>query len=1202
MNEALEPQPIGIAGEICVGGAGLARGYLNRAELTAERFIANPFASESGKLLYRSGDLGRYLPNGDIEYLGRIDQQVKLRGFRIELGEIEALLNEYRSVRSAHLLLREDRLGDKRLVAYVVPEAPDLFSTSELRSYLKEKLPEYMVPSAFITLNELPLTPNGKIDKDALPSPDTSRPDLNEVFAPPTTETEKILAEIWKEVLGLENIGINDNFFALGGDSIRSIQIRSRTLESGFDFSIQQLFQYQTIYALAKVLINADSDLKQKSSGSFSLISAEERAKLPENIEDAYPLTALQAGMLFHSEYYHESGIYHDIFNLHLRIPFDHQSFCTAIEQILSCHPILRTSFDLNTFSEPLQLVHRSVSLPLEVEDLRHLSFDQQEAIINAWVETKKASKIDWKQPPLIRFHIYRRTDETLQFILSFHHAILDGWSVAVLLTDFFNLYLNLRKGESINLSLPSSSYRDFVYLERQTTESRECKEYWSEKLSESTVTMLPRFTSHQQLNSEQKVESYQLSLPSAVYEGIKKISFETQVPIKTVLLAAHIRLLSQLCGQSNIRTGLVSNGRLEETDGERVLGLFLNTVPFCFSFENGTWADLIRRTFQAEQEMLPYRRYPLVEMQKSYGREKLFDTAFNFTHFHAYQGLVENSEIELLDWRFFEATNFTLVASFGIDPFSSGIVLTLEYDTTVLSEYYIKMIGDYYLRTISALAFSPHTPYQLSSLLSEEEQQRILVEWNNTSRNYPKDRCIHELFEEQVERSPNAVAVTFQQESLSYAELNQRANQLAHYLRKLGIGPESIVAVCMQRSVELIVALFAILKSGAAYLPLDPTYPQERLSFMLADSQADLLLSYSGLSIKPMQTLLLKTIYLDRDWSLISDYSVENQVNISEPENLAYCIYTSGSTGRPKAVSVSHHSLNNLVQWHRHCYQIRETDRATQLAGTGFDASVWEIWPYLSAGASLHIVSDEIRTEPSKLKQWLIEKAITISFLPTPIAEIMVKEQWPAQSKLRAILTGGDKLHSYPSNRLPMQLINHYGPTESTVVATSGEVSEQVECIWPPIGRPIANTQVYILDRCLEPTPMGIAGELYIGGDGLARGYLNHAELTADRFIPNPYSSEAGQRLYRTGDLVRYLPNGEIEYLGRIDQQVKVRGFRIELGEIETVLMEQSAIEQAVVIAREDQPSRKRLIAYIVTKQQLDSSELRQYLKDRLP
>jgi aryl carrier-like protein len=582
------------------------------------------------------------LPDGNIEYLGRIDNQVKIRGFRIELGEIEALSRSTSRARNGGYSARRCSRSHKRLIAYIVANHSETtLTTGELHVFLKEKLPDYMVPAVFVLLEALPLTINGKVDRRSLPEPDTARPDLAEAFVAPGTAEEKALAEIWEKILGVEKVGIRDNFFALGGDSIRSIQVQSLAQKQGLRFSLQQLFQYQTIEAIVRELKATEfKELEPSKSQAFSLILPADKQQIPDNVEDAYPLTALQMGMIFHSEYSQESAIYHDIFSFHLKAPLEVQVLQAAIEYLVKRHAVLRTSFQLTGFSEPLQLVHQKVEIPLQVEDLRHLSNSQREAALNAWFEGERNRHFDWKTPPLMQFQIHRYTQETFQLSFAFHHAILDGWSVGLLLTELFQQYfLLLGKTGGSAAVLPQSAFRDFVALERASVASEEHQRFWKEKLSDCTIAVLPRWQKFPREARIRQICTHNVAIPPEISEGLKQLANWAGVPLKSVLLAAHLRVLSLLCGQSDVLTGLVANGRPEETDGERICGLFLNTLPFRLQLSGGTWIDLVQQVFEAERELLPYRRYPLAEIQRNLGGQPLFETAFNYVNFHVYQG-----------------------------------------------------------------------------------------------------------------------------------------------------------------------------------------------------------------------------------------------------------------------------------------------------------------------------------------------------------------------------------------------------------------------------------------------------------------------------------------------------------------------------------------------------------------------------------
>lgn len=1198
MGRQMSGVPIGVRGEICIGGDGLARCYEGRAEQTAERFVPDPYSREGGGRLYRTGDQGRHNEEGKIEFLGRIDNQVKLRGHRIELEEIEAIMRQHPAIKEAVAVTRDDKQIEKRLIGYMILEEGREVTTGEIRSYLKNKLPEFMVPSGFVILDKLPLTPNGKIDRRALPELEPGRPDLEEKFVEARTPVEEILASVFAEVLSLEQVGINDNFFDLGGDSIRSIQARAKAQQLGLDFSIQQLFQYQTIAELAPVVKVLDyGSLTTTATEPFSLISEQDRSKLPEDVEDAYPLTMLQAGMLFHSEFSPAEAIYHDIFSFHMRAPYDLDTMRERIQQLMASHAVLRTSFHFTEFSQPLQFVHRKVEIPFQAEDITHLSPDEQEGVLNDWMEAEKAKGFDWVRPPIVRFQVHRRDEESFQVSVSFHHALLDGWSLASMLTELFRLYViqttqRIRPAEPA----PKIAFRDYVALEQKSLGSEECRQYWVEKLNGSATTTLPRWPSSYRTEDSLRTRKREIALSLESSEGLKHLARLAGAPIKAVLLAAHLRILSLLTGQSDIVTGLVSNARPEGIDAERVLGLFLNTVPFRLSLNGGRWVDLVQETFKAEREMLPFRHYPMARIQRDRDGRPLFETVFNFTHFHVYQTLQEFTEVEVLSERGFANSNYDFWADFSLDLSNTQVRLGLTAYGDQLCDQQLDAISGYYEKALTLMASNPLARYELESLMSDEEQDQIVVEWNKTEADYSRQASIQSLFEEQAERSPEAIAVVCEDEQISYRELNERANQLGHYLRGKGVSAEDRVAVCMRRGKEMMVALLGILKAGAAYVPLDPDYPDDRLRYMLEDAQVRALLTEQRL-LQMLPEGRTGTICMDKDWAAIASHSTQNLTPVTTEDNLAYVIYTSGSTGQPKGVMIQHRSLVNYAELMGDYYNIRPDDRILQFASISFDASAEEIYPCLTRGATLVLRTSSMLNSLSEFARQCRDYALTVLDLPTAywheMALELAKQNAALPPSVRLLIIGGEralperlaKWQEYIDQQL--RLVNTYGPTETTIVATTWDMRERPKAIAAlqevPIGRPIRNVKNYVLNQHLQPVPIGVPGQLYVAGEGLARGSLNRPHLTAEKFIPNPFSAEDGARMYATGDLVRYLPDGNIEFLGRVDNQVKIRGYRIETGEIESVLRRHSAVRDAVVIAREDRPGDKRLLSYVV-------------------
>ncbi|HEX8456524.1 MAG TPA: amino acid adenylation domain-containing protein [Pyrinomonadaceae bacterium] len=1222
LDERMRLAPTGASGELYIGGAGVARGYLGRPALTAERFVPDPFASMPGERLYRTGDSVRRRADGVLEYLGRIDSQVKIRGYRIEPGEIEAALSTHEGVRENVVAVREDAPGERQLVGYIVLAATGRgVLASELRAFLLEKLPDYMIPTSFVMLDELPLTVNGKVDYRALPAPDVSRADMKEVYVAPRTPVEEVLAAIWSEVLGIEQIGVHDNFFALGGDSIRSVRVLALAKEKGFEFTLQNLFQYQTISELAAEIKGTElPSLGARRTHPFELVSAEDRSKLPDYVEDAYPLSMLQTGMLYHMQLATDIPAYHNACSYHVRARFDPDALRRAVQAVVDRHAVLRTSFDMSSYSEPLQLVHRTATMEVGVFDVRHLSVAEQETVLGELVVSEWKRLFDLARPPLIRINLHRRTDESFQFTLTECHAVIDGWSLTSTFAEIFNLYFAYLKTGTMPVEPPPAvSFRDFIYLERAALESEECREFWTRTLADCTPLRLPRPTATAHVEGRRRVQIYPVRISAETSRSLRELARSLTVPLKSVLLAAHVRALSLITGETDIVTGIGTNGRPEETDGEQARGLFLNTVPFRLQVATGaeSGADLVRRTFAAEWELLPHRRFPLAAIQKKWGRQTLLETDFEFLHFHSVERLMRSGDIEILDNKDVSETNFALVACFHADPVTSQLALGLLCDTTQLSQQQIEDYGRHYASILSALAADPSATLDAAHLLTPAEKHRLLSEFNRTARDYPQeDGYLHELFERQAEQTPDSVALIFDDERLTYRELNERANRLAHYLRRHeNVDVDTLVGVLMERSSEMVVSLLGILKAGAAYVPFDPSYPQERLSFMAQDAQVTLLLTQQRWrdafnNSEPVSSP--RMLCLDTEWDKLSDESCENPQGITlSADNLAYMIYTSGSTGQPKGAMNTHGAIRNRLLWMQEQYQLTPDDRVLQKTPFSFDVSVWEFfWP-LIVGAQLVVAKPGGHQDAAYLLELIkSEEVTTLHFVPSMLGVFLSGREASECRSIRQVMASGEALTAELVRRcyerMPqVRLHNLYGPTEAAVDVTAWECQREVSEV-VPIGRPIANTQIYIVDAQLQPVPVGVAGELYIAGEGLARGYLNRPELTAERFLPNPFRKEGGGRLYRTGDRARFLSDGTIEYLGRVDYQVKVRGFRIELGEIEAALSAHAQVSEVVVIAREDEVGDKRLIAYLVLEETdapaPEVNEWRAFLKERLP
>jgi len=958
-----------------------------------------------------------------------------------------------------------------------------------------------------------------------------------------------------------------------------------------------------------------------------------------ENVEDLYPLAPLQQGLLFHSLSTPESGMYCNqaLFTLNgkLNVP----AFKQAWQRVVEHHPILRASFVWDGVKEPVQVVNRKVELPSVHHDWRRKSPAEQQNDLEMIRHADLAQGFDLGKAPLLRVTLLQTADDSHEFLWSFHHILMDGWSMFQVLQEAFAAYDAYNHGQELQLPR-HRPYRDYIaWLRRQSLAQAEM--FWRKTLTGFTaptplvVDKLVEAKAHAENNDE--FASQLLYLSAETTGALEAMAQKYHLTLNTLMQGAWALLLSRYSGEQDVVFGAIVSGRPADLNGvESMVGLFINTLPVRAQISpQETLLDWLKK-FQAQQaELRQYEYSPLNEAQRwsdMPAGAALFENIFMLENYHKDLPLEKmSSALEICNARWFERQNYPL-AALAIP--GEQTLLRITYHCRRFEVETIDRMLGHWRTLLEGMVSNPTCRLSDLTLLTHEEQQQMLVAWNDTRLDYARERCAHEIFEAQVEQRPDAVAVSHQGRALTYRELNRRANQLAHHLQKLGVGPEVLVGICMERSLELVLACLGVLKAGGAYVPLDPAYPEERLAFMLQDSKISVLLT-TRLTIVNYQLSInnCQLLCLDTDWENIAKEANENFIAAALPDNRAYVIYTSGSTGKPKGVEIPHVGLMNLCAWHQQVYHVTAADRATQVATPAFDASVWELWPYLTAGASIHIPNEETLVYPAKLLEWLAAEAITISFIPTPIAEAVLAEPLPKHLALRALLVGGDKLHRQPRQTLPFILANNYGPTENTVVTTWTPVAiETISTIAPPIGRPVSNTQVYILDRALRPVPIGVPGELHITGDSLARGYLHRPDLAAEKFIPNPFvqmttkfndraandamANDAQQidaqpmtrskmtLLYKTGDLVRYLPDGNIEFLGRIDHQVKIRGNRIELGEIETALLQHPAVRETVCVAGDDPAGNKRLIAYVVANQNASPSisELRSFIKEKLP
>jgi amino acid adenylation domain-containing protein/non-ribosomal peptide synthase protein (TIGR01720 family) len=1210
LDEQMQLVPTGVCGELYIAGAGLTRGYLNRPQLTAQKFVPNPFSDKGGDLLYKTGDLVRYLPSGDIEYIGRIDHQVKLRGFRIELGEIEALLDRHLAVSSSVVVVREDVPGNKNLVAYITSQPDQTLAIASLRQFLESKLPGYMVPSAFVMLEALPLTPNGKVDRRALPVPDHTQLIQQSNFVAASTPAEQILAQIWTEVLGIDNIGIHGNFFELGGHSLLATRVISQ-IQQVFkvELPLRRLFEQPTIAGLAK-------DIETATKADLLLeLPPIQRIRRSQDL----PLSFAQQRLWFLAQLEPDSPFY----NISATIRLQGQLNIAALEQsfneILRRHEALRTNFK-TVEGQPVAVISPVKSLLLPVIDLLELPPAQRETKVRQLALAEAQQSFNLNTDTLLRVKLLRLEEQEYVALFTMHHIVSDGWSMEILLLELGTLYLAFSKGQPSPLAELPIQYADFAAWQRQSLTASVLQSqltYWQQQLK-GAPELLELPTDHPRPAVKSfKGASHDFELSPELSTRLKNFSQQQGCTLFMVLLAGFKTLLYRYTHSSDIVVGSpIANRHHKQIEG--LIGFFVNTLVLRTDLSgNPSFVELLSRVKEVALGAYAHQDLPFEQLldklhtTRNTSHTPLFGVMFVLQNAQKSQLALPGLSLSSLS-----TNNGTAKFDLTLDMRETALGLrgTIEYSSDLFEADTITRMVSHLQTLLNAIVANPQAKLEQLPLLTQTERHQLLVEWNDTKAEYPLDKCIHELFEATVERTPDAVAVVFEDvqtrpvASLTYRQLNQRANQLAHYLRSLGVQPGVQVGICVERSLEMVIGLLGILKAGGAYVPLDPSYPQERLTFMLEDSQTAILLSQQHL-VESLPIHKAQVICLDSNWELIAHKSIENPVCNLTPNHLAYVIYTSGSTGRPKGAMNTHRGICNRLIWMQDAYQLTAADCVLQKTPFSFDVSVWEFfWPLLF-GARLVVARPDGHRDPNYLVNLINKSQITtLHFVPSMLQAFVEAEGLENCKSIKRVICSGEALSVELQKRffarLPAQLHNLYGPTEAAIDVTSWQCQRQSERAIVPIGRPIANTQIYILDSNGQPVPVGVPGELHIGGKQLALGYLNRPQLTAQKFVPNPFSKISGDRLYKTGDLVRYLPNGDIEYIGRIDHQVKLRGFRIELGEIEALLNQHLAVSSSVVVVREDVPGNKNLVAYITLQpeQTLKIAQLRQFLESKLP
>jgi amino acid adenylation domain-containing protein len=1546
LDSHLRPVPVGVPGELYVGGVGLARGYVNRPELTAERFIPDPFAREPGARLYRTGDVARYLPGGDIDFLGRVDYQVKVRGHRIEVEEIETVLAEHPSVRQAVVLAREDAAGNKRLVAYVVPDCRQPPSLTKLRDALKAKVPDYMVPPVFMMLNALPLSPNGKVDRNALPAPNDGRPELEMPYEAPQSRLEHLLAELWQQVLGIGKIGIKDSFFELGGDSIKAAVFLNELQQLlGEAVYVVAMFDAPTIVGLATYLNNhypeavsricrtektkheesreeridaaklaqlrqiigssvsfAESTVPIRSAKPSAVIilcpprsgstllrvmlaghpdlfappelelmtfttlderraafsgrhsfwlqgtiraimeikgcDAETAKRIMDQCEERQLTTwefyskmqewigaktlvekttsyALDLQVLRRAETYFDNPLYihllrhprgmirsfqgakleqlfrrehpfsprelaeliwlvshqnileflkevpkerwrqvkfedlvsqpratvEDVcdflglgFHPDMLQPYEHlgrrmtddlhglprmlgdisfhshqgidarvadswkedgtedslggitwqvaetlgyghagskagsegtgytpiqpilhdacmelplsfgqrrlwfldqlqpsnpaytssqairiqgalnvAALQQALEAIVARHASLRTTFR-TVVDSPIQVIKPRAGVTLCLKALSAPTDGDLEAAALGVAAQEVRQTFDLEHGPLLRTTLLRLNDDDHLLLVTIHHIVSDGWSMGVLIQELLALYSAFSSGEAPALPELPIQYADFAVWQRQWLQGpllEKLLSYWKRQLGgRPAPVQLPTDNPRPGLET---LTGGTLSfvLPKAQTDVLIALSRKRASTLFMTLLAAFQTLLHRYTNQKEILVGtpVANRSRLEI---ERLIGFFVNTLVLRTDLSGDpTFQELLGRVREVALQAYAHQDLPFEKLveelqpERDLSRNPLFQVMF----------ILQNAPLPKLEmpnlrasWVEVESGTAKFDLTLSMQETEAGLRGKFEYNSDLFdADTIMRMVG-HWQTLLEGIVANPEQRLSELPLLSAAERRQLLVEWNDRQADYPREQCIHQLLEAQVERTPEAVAVVFGEQQLSYRELNRRGNQLAHYLRALGVGPEVRVGLCVERSLEMIVGLVGILKAGGAYVPLDPAYPKERLAFMLKDSEVEVLLTQRGL-VQQMPDEAPRTVCLDDPDEEAHGENSTNPTSGVRPDNLAYVMYTSGSAGKPKGVEIAHRGVVRLLFGVDFAH-FQKTEVFLQLAPISFDASNLEVWGALLHGGQCILFTNESPTTQD-LGVVLKEKRVSTLWLTASLFNAVIDEDPEILQNVEQLLVGGETLSTVHVRQalqflVNTKLINGYGPTENTTFTCCHPIPRSLDrsVSSVPIGRPIANTQVYILDRHLQPVPIKAVGELHVGGDGLARGYLKQRELTAEKFIPNPFSSTPGARLYKTGDLARYLPDGTVEFMGRLDQQVKIRGFRVEPGEVESVLAEHRAVKTAAVVVGEESSREKRLWAFITLRAGFApaAEDLRTFLKHKLP
>ena len=1202
LDSEMRPVPAGMIGEIYIGGDGLALGYHNRPELTHDRFIADPFEPLPGKHLYRTGDQARWLPDGNIEFVGRLDYQIKLRGFRIEPGEIETALARQPAIREAIVTTQDVAEGDTRLVAYITAQPGATIVPVDVRARLQDILPDYMIPAGFIVLDRIPLTPNGKVDRAALPRPDFGvqagdRPP----FVAPRTPTEKLVAQVWSELLHIEPIGGDDSFFGLGGHSLlamRATVLLGRAL--GKQLPVRIFFSKNTVCQCA-----SEIDLLGPAEWSLPPL-------LPSGKESDAVASYAQQRLWFLDQYDPAGSAYNLPLGIALKGAIDAGALTRALNEIVLRHSALRTVFRSHEGQLGVKILpHRPMEIPLT--DLVAFPDSERSALAFSAAETEARTPFNLAQGPLLRVRLIRLGGDYHWVIVTQHHIVSDGWSFNVFRQELEILYSAFKTGRTSPLGELPIQYTDYARWQREWLIGPELDrqvDYWKQQLAGAPDLLDLPLDRPRPANQSFRGGLVTGEIPAGLSQELDRIAQRHGVTRFMLLLAGFQTLLHRYSRQDDIVVGSPFAERDEPcTDG--LIGFFVNTLPLRANLAGDpTFVNLLDQTRNVVLGALSHRSVPFevvierLKVPRSPSHAPVFQVVFCSQNLPPTAESFSGLEAHPLD---IATGGSKFDISVNIEERTSGLHLSLEYNSDLFHRQTALGILHCYKTLLHGAAEDPNRQISQLPMLANSEAQALMREWAGYDRPYRLEVPLHRWIEAQMERTPGVVAVRIGDRELSYHELGVRSRQLANHLRSLGIGSNALVAICMERSIEMVVSLLAVLQAGGAYVPIDPEYPAERVAFMIDDANARVILTTEQVrSILPGGQS--RVVCVDTGWEEIAR-SPDCPNLTGDPGDLAYMIYTSGSTGRPKGARNTHRGVVNRLLWMQEEFELTASDSVLQKTPFSFDVSVWEFfWP-LMTGARLVLAKPGGHRDPDYLCELIRRERITIAhFVPSMLAAFLEAPEASRCTGLREVICSGEALTLSLQHRffsiLSCRLHNLYGPTEAAVDVTCWHCVRDSRLQTVPIGKPIANTRCYILDCRMQPTPAGVPGELYLGGVQVGAGYHNRPGLTAEKFVTDPFEPGPGKRLYRTGDLARWLPDGNIEFMGRLDQQVKLRGFRIELGEIETALTSNPGVREAMVLPHEVVAGDVRLVAYLVANPNhaISLVDLRIQLQKNLP